>query len=389
VNGLKEEENKLNNFKLKNDLLTELEQESFKKQLYRFRDLIRNKELSEAKEAQEKIEQIINAEAVDFELVTLYRLFEVLFLLHNEGVETANKKIQEFEDILDKMNDEHLYHYNYYRALILHTDEKYEDAITFYNRALEILESISGICSLLDDEEIVCYNLALCYTELERPSRAIVALNGMSKFDLSGKLNTHSMGFDMLRAINYYKIGLFKESEEILNDCNSRASDMNSKLYIGLSLQNLGILNTYLKEWEKAEEYFSKAIDYFEEDTWYHVWALYLRFYCKTELGDLKQLEREIMKTETEFAKYEKYHVFLKTMKHILRIKKAFGTYNIEVVEYIEEVSIPYFIDNYHRLEALECCKLLVQHFERTNKQKKIPEIHRIMVEIYERMTNV
>jgi len=375
-------------FGIANMPLTQLECDAFKKRLYHFRDLIKDRQLDEAKQLQNEIKHINILEAIDFELPMLYRLFEALLLMVDEKLEEAYEKMQELEAHLDKMTDELIYHYHRNMGFYHLTSRSFEEAIINYKQALKVIKLHKYLLSDKDEQEVY-YNIAYCYTNLEYPSRAIVFIEKIPHIGFRNEMTVQSLALDIAIAINYNKIGLYEEAEEILNDCYLRANGIANKLYIGLSLQNLGVMNSYLGKWEVAYDYFGQALKIFEKDSLYHAWALYFKYRCKMEFGELAKIERELNKLEKDYEKYEKHQILIKTARHFLRIKKNVTFYHTDAVEYIENVSIPYFIERSHRLEALDCCKLLVKHFGRTNKRRKTLETNELMLKICERVNMI
>ena len=131
---------------------------------------------------------------------------------------------------------------------------------------------------------------------------------------------------------------------------------------------------------------FSNALNSFEENTYHHAWALYFKLRCKMETGRLITVDKELDQIPLSLKEDPNYTIFLETLRHIIRLNKSMSSYNQDAIEYLEEVSIPYFIKHNYRLEALECYKLLLKHFGKTNRMKKSLMANEAMVAIYERM---
>ncbi|MCL2575625.1 MAG: helix-turn-helix transcriptional regulator [Defluviitaleaceae bacterium] len=376
--------------------LTDDECNTFRGRLYHWRDMIRKHQIDEAEKLQDELKGIVNLEIFDFDMPTLYRLFEALLLIvRNKGDDlvVAEEKLRTLENSLDDMTEEHRYYYDFHMGALYARRNDFETAIEFYYKALDRKKKQKD--NLLDSEEKIYYNLALCYTDLEQLSRATVFLSRMPKIGSEDKTSSRSLGVDIMRAMNYYKIGLPNEAEELLNDCLMRAKIVNNQPFIGLSLAHLGAMHRYLQNWEKAIEYLDQALDAFGTDAEhfrYSSWVLYFKFRCRMELGGLAKIEKELRDLKNSLSKREidEYSDFLetlyKTLLHIVGVKKCMSRYDKNSVDYLETTSVQFFEKYSHRLEAIDCYKLLVQHFERTSQQKKSLEANKAMVKIYERM---
>jgi len=381
--------------------LTEIECTEFRSRLYYWRNLIRDRRMDEATALRDELEKIVNLDVFYFDLPTLYRIFEVLFLLTEISLSTettkdfsvVEEKLKHLEGVFDEMNAEHCYYYNFQLGVFYILQNDLEKALEYYNLALDIKKQHKNI--LPNDEDRLYYNLALCYTDLEQPSRALSFLNKVPKAYFENTTSRNSLSLNIILAKNYYKIGLYNEAEEILNDCLLWANGMNDKLYIGLSLHHLGVVCKYSNNWGKAIDCFDQTLNTFGEDIQYaryHAWALYFKFRCRMELGELAKIERELRDLKLSLAKRknDEYTEFLETisttLKHIVRTKRSMSRYDRNAVEYLENVSAPFFEKYNCRLEALECHKLLKQHFIKTSQQKKTLQASEAMLAIYERM---
>ena len=379
--------------------LTDDECTEFRSRLYYWRNLIRDRRMDEATALRDELEKIVNLDVFYFDLPTLYRIFEVLFLLTEISLSTeksfnvVKEKLKYLEGVFDEMNTEHHYYYNFQLGTFYILQNNHKKALEYYNQALDIKKRHKSVFS--NEDEYLYHNLALCYTDLEFPNRALMFFNKTPKRNLNEAPTKRSLGMDIMFAINHYKIGLYDEAEEILTDCLKQAKDMNDKLYIGLTLHHLGIMYRYSKEWEKSIDCSNQALNIFGEDIQYaryHAWALYFKFRCRMELGELAKIERELRDLKLSLAKRrnDEYTEFLETisttLKHIVRTKRSMSRYDRNADEYIDKIAVPFFVKYSHNLEALECYKLLKQHFIKTSQQKKTLQASEAMLAIYERM---
>ncbi|MCL2576335.1 MAG: helix-turn-helix transcriptional regulator [Defluviitaleaceae bacterium] len=364
--------------------LTGFDCEAFKKRLYHWRDLIRSKRMAEAKELKEQICRIVKLDPCDDDLPVLYRIFEVLYLLMQGSLDIAKEKLEYLENIFDRMSVEQKYYYHCQKGILNALLNKHYDAIKFYREAQEIMKHHKDI--LPEDGEKLYYNLAVCYTELEIPSRAIVFLSRIPGIFTKKEMTPHSIGINIMLAINYYKVGEYIEAKEILQECLLNAEGINDKFYIGLSLYHLGVLHRYLEDWGKAVEYFDKALGVFNKDAHkyagYHTLALYLKVRCIIGLRKFPEAESELRKAKLIKSEVDEYPIYLETLKHIMHLHKNNSNYNINAVKYLQNTSIPYFKKTNIRFEALDCYKFLARHEEKSGTQKKTIEIKNAICEM-------
>jgi len=363
--------------------LTVFECEAFKGRLYVWLDEIRSKDIHKAKETQKELYKITNLEACDFELFTLYRLFEALLSVAEGDTDTAKKILQSLEVVLDAMTEEHRYYYNFHMGALNATLFDFETALRFYHQALDVAQGYNGV--LPDGREKIYYNIAVCYNRMELTSHSILFLSEIPKTSFEDKMTTRSLGIDIMRATNCYKIGLYTEAEKILNDCLVRATSIDSKLYIGLSLYHLGVVRRYLEDWERAVEYFNQAKSNFIGNTQYAEYlnlANYMKIRCIIGLRKFNEIEKELKKSIPELKTIDEYPIFLEALKHIMHLHRNNSNYNINAVRYLENTAIPSFLKNSIRFEALDCYTLILRHEEKSGTQKKIISISKAMYEI-------
>jgi len=356
----------------------------FKKRLYHWRNLYRNKQTEEAAELQKELANLIKIEPYNMELPTLYRLFKTSLLLAERNFEAAKEVLDTVKESLKTMSEECLYFYNSRMGVFHAMQRRHEEAIVYFKKAIEISKRSDTFWSI--DDEILQYNTAISYTELDAPTRAIVAISKIKRTKFEHRASSYNLGIDITLAINCYKKGIYDEAEEILLDCLLKAQGLGDKHFIGLTLINLGMTHRYAGNWEKAIKYFNQALDILDKGTYHHAWALYMKMRCQVETEKLFDLERELIQTKKSLEGYDDYTILLETLRYIIYLNRNISRYNINAVEYIENTAIPYFIENSNSLEAIECYKLLERHYLRTNKLKQSLKANRAMFEISERM---
>jgi len=364
--------------------LTGDECEVFKGRLYIWRDLIRSGDINKAKEMQLELHKVVNLDPCDSDLPMLYRLFEVLLLVvGGDKTYVPDEKMLHLGKLYNEMPEEHRYHYDFHMGTLHAFKRDFETALEFYTKALETAKSYRGVFP--DEEERVYHNLAVCYTEIEQPNRALIFLSEIPKTNFTNRATPSSLGVDLMRAINYYKVGIYDEALKILNDCFMRANTNNNDFYTGLSLHHLGVLHKFLGEWDKAIEYFNKELNIFDENVHYHTWALYYKIRCIIGMRKFVEAEKELTRIKPSTNAINEYSILFEALNHIMRLHKNNSHYNKKAVEYLKNTAIPFFIKTNKRFEALDCYEILERHEDKSGTDKRALEINRSIREILKR----
>jgi len=363
---------------------TELERIAFRERLYIWRDFIRDGRMHDAKELQVKISPVLNLEPCDPDLATLYRLFEVLLLLSENDLDTAEEKLAYLEGIFADMNTENRYYLFCMLGTLSAVRNCYEEALRYYKRAYGLIESSESAYS--KDNVKLFANMAICYTRLEFPCRAISFLNrirGANGANSKRQINLSNLAIDIALANNLAKISDFKDAKKILDSCLVQAKALDSSKYVGIVLFNLGILHRRLKDWKVAINYFNQAMDTFDVDSEYYPMSFFYKVNCAIDSGGHFNIERIIGEGEPI---YSKDPILFDSLEHILILNKRMSIYNEDSAEYIETKTIPHLINGGARLEAINLYRLLDKHYEKVRKHKKSMLMKIAVGDIYERM---
>jgi tetratricopeptide (TPR) repeat protein len=331
---------------------------------------------------------IVNLDPCDNDLPILYRIFEIPLLLVERNLDCAKEKLNYLETIYDKMNTEQQYYYIFYVGSYYSFCDNYEEALIYFEKALDIMKHNKDFPKneAKNEVERLYYSLVLCYTELEYPNRAMMFLRKILETNPEGETTVASLGIDIMTAINFYKNGEYDEAEELLDDCLLRADSLDNDFFVGLVFKNLGNIHRLQEKWEIALEFYDRALNIFIENTAYHNWALYSKILCMTGLRKFSAIERMIKQLKSSAKENDSLLILLETAMHIAHLNRNVTHYNKNAVDYIKNYSIPFFIKNNQRLEAINCYKLLDYHFFRTSGREKSLEANREIIKLYERM---
>ena len=363
--------------------LSEIDCKAFRKRLYMWRDLIRDKKFDEAQQWQKKMAAVVNLYPCDGDLPILYRLFEVAFLLYSESIDAAEEKLDYLRSIEDRMSVEHTYYFYYNQGLLNYSKMQYEESLKFHTKALKLVKQHKDF--LPQDEGILLYNIATCYSNLELPYHVILNINKISRIYIEKQTERFRLALDMTLALNYSKIGRFEEAQELLDECLIMAKTLEDNICLASTLYNTGYTHMLMKSWEKAFEYFDEALQIFDEDSVYHYWGLYHQIYIKIEHEKYSDVKKLFARAKT---KYPLDEIPFKSLQYYLSVSKRMKShydYNKEAVEYMENVTIPHFRSIHGDLEATNYCNLLEQYYE-NKTHRKFLAMAKIKGEIYNKM---
>ena len=343
---------------------------AFKKRLYIWRDIIRDRFMAEAKEMHSNMSAVVNLDPCDRDLPVLYRLFEVMLFLYDKNIDAAKEKLNYFEKIRDRMTPEHLHYYYCNMGLLNIYSAQYEDALGFYTKALELRNQHED--AYTEDDARLYYELAVCYTYLERLISATAFLSKVYEMGTETMTQGLKRGLDNVRAINYMKLGRFEEAKELLDRCLIVVKSMVNKPFIGGTLQNLGLLNRYLKNHKAAIEYFDQALNIQQIGSTSYLWASYHKIHCLIETKKLPKAEELIERAKNLYGANEDALILFESLKHLIIISKRFSLYrNEESTEYIENVTIPFLIKQHDYFIAISYYEFLEKHYEKIKRQRK------------------
>lgn len=364
--------------------LTELECAAFKERLHMWRDLIRDGRLDEARELHIKISPIINFEACEPDLSILFRLYEVLLLLYEKNLFSAEDKLNYLSSVMDKMSNEHIYHYNHMMGSFSSMCKDSKNALKYYLQAYELTKSLANISP--EDKEKLCYNIASCYQNLDLPNSAILFLYEVYKADTKKRITAASLSMDITLARSYIKIGEFEKAEQILNQCLVWAKGIEDSYNEAVTLFYLALLYRYSEDWGKSIEYFTKTLDIFDTSSDFHPWAFYYQIRCLIASRKFLKAEEMLNEAKSYYGTDDEYSILFESLNHLLILSKRLTMKNNESVEYIETVAIPHLLKIHVSFEAISYYEVLEKHYAKTKKLFKSLQMSKEIRGIYERM---
>jgi len=347
--------------------LREREYPGFRNNITLMRDYTRDGKIDEAKKVQEKVKGILKLEFCEPDFCTLYRLTEVLLFQEEKKLDDAEELLSSLQKDVDSFSSENIFHYNSCMGSLYSLQDDEENALPYYKKAYNVRDSSAFIS--LEDKNRLCFNFAKCYTSLERPHRSIMVISRLDRGNALRQISISNLSIDILQANNYTMIAIYEESEEILQKCLLDATSLDNTFYIGLTNLSFGVLYIYKEEWADAVKYTKQAIPFLEKNSRFHLNALYFCARGSIELKDTEEVYAILKVFESLENKSEANEVLYNTIKHIMAIKSYKSQFFEDSVNYIEEVSIPFFIKSRDSMEAAVLYELLEKTY---GKRKKL-----------------
>lgn len=376
----------LNNFRLTFGLvnmpLTEFECTAFKQRLYHWRGLISNGNMAEAEQLREEMAAIVNLDPCDYDLPMLFRLFEIILLHLKNDVAAAKAKLKFLIDAEDNMSDEHRFFYYSIRGWLDGRNNRFESALKFYLKAFEVTELYKDFFSTKEVERLH-YNIATCYSKLEKPNRVLMFVNKVYTPEDEGKITLDGLRMNIALALNYSRIGASDEAEKLLNQCLIHANAINDKSIITLTLYNLGLLYKSIGKWISALEYLEQALDVCDIGSNDYLWITYHKIYCVIGNRKFADAARLLERAEKIYDKDKDEAIPFKALGHYLAVCKGMSYNQDKAADYIETVAVPYFKKNNVRFEAINYYRLLEAHYKMVRSNANAAIMGRIIRDFY------
>ena len=366
--------------------LMDSERPAWEERFYAVRDYARDgtpESLTKAKALHKNMAKIVNLEPCDFNLVALYRAMDVYISLAAGDIKAVEAKLDFFQSNFDKMDNANRYHYYGTSGSLAVMQNRHEDALKLYLKALKLTENHDNI--LPEEDERLYHNIAMCYSYLEFPHRAISF--ALKAKDIYPKIRTSTFCFhiDIILGLNRSKTGEVEEAIKISEKCLVNAKARNDNLSVGLALYNLGYAYKKAEDWKTAIEHFDQALKYFEKDSGHFKSSLNQKSLCVVETRQFSIAEHMINHARTANRANKLWAVYFEGLWHYLIVSRRISISNEESSKYIEEVAIPYFFRNHDYFGALDYCKLLFRHYEKILNKSKASAMKCLMYDICDR----
>ncbi|MCL2362878.1 MAG: hypothetical protein FWC73_13835 [Defluviitaleaceae bacterium] len=353
----------------------------FHRHLYYLRNYIRTKRLQEAREMLNKLHHIDNLMPCDPDMVTLCKMFEIQLLIAEGYYLDAEKKLDLYDP--EKMHKENLYHYNYNRGYLGICNEDYDDGLEYLLKAYELREAHKGL--LPEDDERLYYHLALCYTYMEIPYRAIDFAQKARQICAEDRIPNFNLNLNRMLALNYIDTNHLIKAKKILEKCLIDYESIKDEALIGGTLICLGNLYKKTRDWPTALRYYNNALNYFPGSTVNYFAALHNKIYCIIQIRTFSKA-RDLLNEAKAMCKADLlWRNHFDALQRYLFISEHMSTNNEEDSDYILNIALPHFYRNHDYVLAIDYCKLLERHFDKIKSKMKSLSMSKEILKIYER----
>ena len=313
---------------------------------------------------------------VSKEMSILYLLFS-LRLYHNRGnIEEAEKIISILESEKSHFNDFHYYYYYYSLGVYYDDLNKIKQAISCFLKA----EKIDVALRLYEDA--LYYYLAKLFTAIGYAPKAILYLIKAREISRMNYDKTFEIYYDIIEANNYNKIGESERAMKILLNCLYQTDNSNESFSKGIIYHNLGCVCANQKYYDKALEYFNMGFDYIRPDSNYYIENLFNKAYLLLEYNQPEASACIKEGLEITTGKDEYLYLF----KSLECLETGFE--KIEMLDFIEEISIPRLLKNGQYFLAIKFCNIVAEYYSFKKKYKKAFEYKDKAAECYEMILN-
>lgn len=355
--------------------LRESERPEFRERLYKWHNVIIERDWPVAKEMQKKL-SVIKSLPRDKELNVLYSLFDCRMLIGTGDLKASKDILDDFETRLDELSDIQLYHYNDNQGTWNAKSGYNNEALAYYLKVFDFTKR--G----LEKNLVLYYNIAICYYRVGCIARSVSYLEKAAQLYSNPQKSISEFHIDFLLATNYTRTGNLQRAKIVFDKCYAKALSDNNKTYLGMVLINQGYMYRKAKKWNTAIEHIDRAFDYVEKGNPNYLEALYQKTRCLIQMERFL-LCKDLLAEGAELSKDdETYSILFKSLNHLTNLKVDSS------VRYIEDITIPHLLEKNLVIAALDYCEVLKTHYEEKGRgfQTKMLKMAEIICNIREKL---
>jgi len=336
----------------------------FRRELYVWRELIKNEHMEDARKKQKEL-GVIKHLPFEPELNLLYDMIEIRLLFKERKFETSSDYLSRAEPLMKDATAEILYEYYYNRGSQYLFDREHEDALRFLTLALE-LEVADYV-----KEPSLNYNIALCHARFGRYFLAIIMLERAYLQATSDEISAVGMVIENNLGLNYLKIGNNEKAKEHFENTFERAKLIRNERYIGNALHNKGCVYFKLGKYKEAIVFLDQAEEFFEKGDIDYLENQYRKIRCLIAMN--KPFGKDILQNAIVLAEGNEYFTMIfEALSRIISAPKDNDT-----LEYVENTVIPYFMKWHSYNKALEYYDILEKAYKKRSEAKTLAKYQR------------
>jgi len=357
--------------------VTDDELVKFKRRLYVWRDLIRDRRINEAENLRKEL-AVISKLPYEKDLNLLYKMFEISQLLRqddvNDNLQFMAEALDETEPFLDEASEETKHHFYCNKGLLCYYRDEHEKSTTYYKAA------ISTEDDGYEKEPTVYYNLALAYSHMGMAVRALsIILDSYNLFD-HHRTSIIGLRIDNTLAVNYIRTNQIGLALKVLDRAVDKASSLADKTFLDITLHNYGAAYFQAGDYEKALQYFNEAFEHIDKNNSLYLENYFAKVHTLITIKNKALYSPLLLKAKTVARANEHYTLLFDSLSHALTAKE------LRSVEFIENITLPYLVNNYQYSRALYFCNVLIEAHDRSKRSKRVLEIKGLKADILEKI---
>ncbi|WP_445612925.1 helix-turn-helix domain-containing protein [Geobacillus sp. YF-1] len=326
------------------------------------------------------------SESGDAEAMIYFHLMRIRYLLllrDLKGAEAAARSVREWYEALDEPMR---YYYWKFFGLLSYCQEKYDDALHFYQKA----EALLGTQRKPNWEEAdLSYLLALTYSRLWKVFQCIRyterALSlSQAEYELRRGAECH-----VLLAICYRRCGEIDQAIDCCLLAQKAAQLANDRLLIGIVEHNLGHLKAMKKQYREAVQHYEHSLVYKSDaplaDRLITFLALLREHYAaqnyRKALSTAEEGWQLLEQTENGMTEHYEYYLHFSVYRLLLAGEGE------EFERLLKHEAIPYFQKRKEYEDAAQYAGYLADYYARARQYKQAAHYYRLSCELLRRRT--
>ncbi|MCL2855640.1 MAG: helix-turn-helix transcriptional regulator [Defluviitaleaceae bacterium] len=353
--------------------LTDDELAAFKKRLHVWRNYIKESRIEEGRKVQDEL-SIIADLPFEKDLRIIYEIFRAKQAMEEKDITLARELLEAVENIAKGAGCEAQYHLRYTVGSLNAFEGRYNEALKSYLEALSL--QVDG----LENEPLLYYNLAICYSRLGRYVLSInTILRIYNEFD-NGMTSVIGMHLDGALSANYIRLKQNEAALSVLEKALDRARNLGYKNNIAIALHNFGISYFQMGNPEKALTYFEQSITAFGESS-DKLESIYCKIRCLAAMKKGSRYKPLLIQAKALSEGDEHYTLLFNSLSHLLNLKEE------RSIAYIENITIPYLIGKYDYFRVLYYCDALIAAHTKNEARVKALEVKSLRADIVDEIT--
>ena len=330
--------------------IREDEIDSFRQELYRLYDIIKNSQLAKSRKKLDYMQNIVD-KCFEDEFKILYCLFDSYLLLREQKHEEARNKLEALSNRINELTDDQKYFYHYFYAASIYKD--YHEAIQHFLKAENIAKKI------LKYEANLYYSLSNMYSRIGYSPKSIAYGEKALKMAQNSPDKAYLLNIEATLAFEYSRIGCYELSLDGLHACLVREDFIENRQRLQVTHHNLGCVYLSIKNYIYAMNHFNTALEFCNVgDRSYLNNKLYIAHTLVSENKNQKALT--LLDELLDLAQHmPDMLLLLESAKHSLSLDNEVS------LKYIENTSIPKLLKIGDHLTAIKYMNILSDFYEK------------------------